>query len=97
MLNRSLVCNETRSVDTACQVSSRLPTVAFYYTQRSVREFPRKCLNAALVNKDYAHVHYAYGSNLRTDRYSGLKVTRVKKRKSVERKLKFVLFWLSCG
>ena len=36
------------------QVSSRLPAMAFYDAQNSLRGFPRNCSNVSLITKDYS-------------------------------------------
>ena len=46
--------SEGNSLSGNCEVSSRLPAMAFHDAQRSPRGFPRNCSNASLVTKDYS-------------------------------------------
>ena len=48
----ALMCSEGNSLSGNCEVSSRLPAMAFHDAQSSPRGFPRNCSNASLVTKD---------------------------------------------
>ena len=52
--NDTLACSEQNSLSGYCQVSYRLPTMAFCDVQSSLKGFPRNRSNASLTTKDHS-------------------------------------------